>query len=86
MATHLPKKLVTEARQILMAIPAHALPSRELEIIKRRASGATFAEIGAEMDVTRERIGQLHPQAMKRARSLIQDTPASVYIFERFGP
>ncbi len=86
MATHLPKKLVTEARQILMAIPCNSLPQRELEIIKLRASGATFAEIGAEMDYSRERIAQLHPEAMKRARSLIRDTPAAVYIFERFGP
>ncbi len=86
MATHLPLKLVHQARQALRAMPsADCLPARELEIVKRRASGATFQEIADEMGVTRERIGQLHPLAMKRARSLIKDTPAEVYIYERFG-
>ncbi len=85
MKSKTPRKLIDQAQQTLHALPPGTLPARELEILKRRATGATFKEIAAEMDLTFERITQLHSHMMLRARILVRDSPAEVYIFERFG-
>ena len=42
---------------------------RELWVLLRRADGATYEEIGAEMGVTRERVRQMDARLMRQIRS-----------------
>ncbi len=85
-SSHTPRKLIEQAQSILRALPdSSMLPPRHLELLKRRASGATFQEMADEMDLSRERICDLYPQALKRARRAMCDTPAAFHVFERFG-
>ena len=53
------EKAANEALEYLGTIDYDLINERELEVLRLRASGATLAEIGAEIGLTRERVRQI---------------------------
>jgi len=65
--------VLAEVRMVLSYAAGHCLSDRERQIVERCVCGkSSLAEVGGEMDVTRERVRQLRDGALMRMKEYLR--------------